>query len=108
MSSSEMFPGSKMIPTAADRYDDGHAQPVTLDEYIAQLQALQKEYGGDLLVQKWQPSKGRHNAPRPKIAHEVVYEFSAGGKVKTALRIPQFWDGRYDPENKRGARVVRI
>lgn len=71
-----------------------------LDDYIAMLQLLRKTAGrGDIEVEKWMPTKGRHTAPLPALAH--ARKFERGG-------VPAFYNPPHDNEVQKAHLVVRI
>ena len=74
-------------------------EQITLSEYIECLQALEREHGGMLLVQKWMPAKGRHDAPLPKLAY--ARKFERGG-------VPAFYNPAHDNEVQKGDPVIRV
>ena len=70
-----------------------------LIEYIAALQKLADEHGPTLDVEKWMPSKGRHEAPMPTLQHARRYE-RAG--------VPQFYNPAHDNPAQKGDPVIRV
>ena len=82
-----------------------HGSPITLDEYIARLEALRAEHGGTVLVQKWMPSKGRHHAPEPKVAFALVKTVMKG---RVAIPAMQFWQKDADRADEKGPAVIRV
>lgn len=75
---------------------------INLDSYIARLEELRSVYGGGVLVQKWLPSKGRHNAPKPGVAFPVSRDIGKG------FTTNQFWSKDHDPEDRKGPPVIRV
>lgn len=70
-----------------------------LGDYIAALEALRKEVGDLVEVEKWMPAKGRHSAPEPKILYARTYERNG---------LPAFYDERFDNPVQKGAPVIRV
>lgn len=87
----------------ADLFDTAQGVPITLEEYIAALQALQEVHGGGLLVQKYLAGARRH-APAPVLAFTTQRDLGS----KKPLHLPQFWQEGFDPESAKGALVVRV
>lgn len=76
----------------------------TLDEYIAALQKLRSEHGGGIRVQKWMPSTGRIGAPDPRLAFKRVYN----AKRLQDVKVPQFYNEKYDNPVQKGEAVIRV
>lgn len=77
--------------------------PIDLDEYIAKLEELRAKHGGNTLVQRWNVSKGRHNATFPKEAYTKVVVV---GRHRTP--IGQFYQEGYDKPEEKGTLVIRV
>ena len=77
--------------------------PITLPEYIAILQKILAEHG-PLPVEKWMPSKGRHPAPAPIVAHRRRYGTRRAGEAQ----VPAFYHPEHDTQAQKGEAVVRI
>lgn len=101
-----LFNDESASSSTSDHFEErrsGHSA-VTLDEYMAALARLREQVGGQVLVQKWMPSKGRHHAPMPHIAHGKVLD---GQKVKGVPIAGQFWQTQDGPSCK-GPLVIRV
>lgn len=74
----------------------------TLCEYIAALQALEREHGPLISVEKWMPSKGRHVAPTPVLAFARKHS-SIRGK-----ELPFFFHEDTDTLASKGQPIIRV
>lgn len=72
---------------------------MTLGDYIKHLQDLAVVHGTMLDVEKWMPSKGRHEAPVPVLSYVRKYE--RGG-------VPAFYHPPSDTPAQKGAPVIRV
>jgi hypothetical protein len=67
-----------------------------LSEYIAKLQKIEKDHGGDLEVEKeWWYNRDRIPAPSPEIAFQQL-----GGSL--------FWSDLTNNDSRKGEKVVRV
>lgn len=71
----------------------------TLGDYIAKLQALEKQVGSMVEVEKWLPAKGRHTAPDPCISYARRYSI----RHSTA-----FYHEPTDTPAQKGQMVIRV
>lgn len=80
---------------------------LTLDQYIRALLALKASgVPGSTIVQKWLPSRGRHNAPPPVEAYmlaRVVHK-----DAKPVMHPTAFWQEAHDRPEWKGELVVRV
>jgi hypothetical protein len=79
---------------------------ITAEEYVAELQRLIAEHGPGLIVKKWMPARGVHNAALPRLGHTVVKPV-----MKGVRQIPQqttFFQEGYNAADERGVPVIRV
>ena len=72
----------------------------TLREYIDALEALEREHGPLISVEKWMPAKGRHEAPLPVLAFARKYD--------RAERGASFYHEPTDTLAQKGQPVIRV
>lgn len=78
---------------------------MTLDDYIRHLQALRELMPGDTSIQKWLPSKGRHQAPIPTVAFAKTFPPFGSERRKA---VGQFWHEFFDLPGEQGIRCIRV
>jgi hypothetical protein len=71
---------------------------MTLNDYIVELEAIRREHGGQLEVEKSNIGR-RFTAYPPVVAYRKI-----PNKRESA---PDFWD-EYDGEDRKGEKVVRV
>ena len=74
----------------------------TLREYIDALEALEREHGPLISVEKWMPAKGRHEAPIPVLAFVRKHTTIRG------VGIPFFYHEPADGLASKGQPVIRV
>jgi hypothetical protein len=81
---------------------------VTLNQYIEELVKLRDANpgSGHWPVEKWLPSKGRHTAPLPQVAHRLARSILGG--QRTMMLPTAFWQPGHDRPEDRGEAVVRV
>lgn len=74
----------------------------TLREYIDALEALEREHGPLISVEKWMPAKGRHDAPIPVLAFVRKHTTIRG------VGIPFFYHEPTDTLAQKGQALIRV